>query len=202
MIKAVLFDYGGVLTEGGTTGCIQRFIGAVYDLPPETIDADRDLMLAARSGEIDEASFFEQMNKRHPEGERLNRQNFLAHSDIFAKSEPVYALAARLRTSGIQTGILSNIYDFTGDELRRQGFYDGFDPVILSCTEHVAKPEPEIYQRAIARLGVKPDEVIFVDDFERCLVPVRSMGWHAVLAVSPEQIVKDVERIIAEEAGQ
>lgn len=193
MIKAVLFDYGGVLTEGGTTGCIQRFIGAVYGLPPEKINADKDLMLAARSGHISEAAFFEQMNERHPEGVRLNRQNFLAHSDIFVKSAPVYSLAARLRGAGIKTGILSNIYDFTGEALRRRGFYDGFDPVILSCFEHLAKPEVAIYQRAMKRLGVHSGEIIFVDDFERCLVPARVLGWHTVHARSPHQIVTDVD---------
>lgn len=201
MIKAVLFDFGGVLTEGGTSGCVQRIFGSIYGIDPTHINKDSDLMLDARTGLITERDYFDQMNRRHPEGARATRDNYLATADIFVKSEPVYTLAIHLRKRGIATGILSNIIDTAGDELRRRGFYEGFEPVILSYQEHLAKPDPAIYKIAIERLGVAPNEILLIDDQEKCRPPAEALGMHFIVATSPQQIVADTKALIAEQNG-
>jgi len=35
---------------------------------------------------------------------------------------------------------------------------------MFSCAEHVAKPDPEIYLRALGRLGAKPAEAVYIGD--------------------------------------
>ena len=39
-----------------------------------------------------------------------------------------------------------------------------FDTVIFSCSVHMAKPEPEIYRKALADLGIDAAEAVFVGD--------------------------------------
>lgn len=201
MIKAVLFDYGGVLTPGGTSGCVQRIFGQIYGIDPVLINEDYDVLFRARQGKMTTQEFFDEMNRRHPEGERATAEKYLALCDTFVKSEPVYDLAARLRQQGVATGILSNINDIVADELRARGFYDGFSPVILSCEEKLAKPEPEFYQIAVDRLGVSPHEIAFVDDQEKCRPPAEALGMHFILATSPAQIVHDTEEMVRNENG-
>jgi putative hydrolase of the HAD superfamily len=199
MIKSVLFDYGGVLTEGGTSGCIQRTFASIYGIDPSEIDADADLILRDRQGTILEQDYFDEMNRRHPSGPRADRRSYLAACDVFEKSVPVYRLAEQLRKHGIVTGILSNINEAVAEELRARGFYDGFDPIVLSCEEGMAKPEPGFYDLALQRLGCKPDEVAFVDDQDKCRPPAEALGMHFILARSPGQIVSDVVALIRAE---
>lgn len=199
MIKAVLFDYGGVLSPGGLAGCVPRSIARLYGVNISDLSGDTDLLRRAARGQISEEEYFAELNQRHPDGPRLNLQSYLAAQDIFERSEPVYELAGRLREAGIRTGILSNINDIAANELKRRGFYDGFDPLILSYKEKMAKPDPQFYQLAIDRLGLHPDEVIFIDDQERCRQPAEALGMHFVLAVSPQQIVQDVTTILGKE---
>ena len=201
MIKAVLFDYGGVLTEGGKVGCVQRLFGRIYGIDPLKINDDRDILTRARLGTISQEEFFSEMNRRHPEGRRANRSNYMANADNFKKSEAVYSLAERLRLNRITTAILSNIFDIVADELRARGLYDGFDPVVLSCQEKLAKPDQRFYQIAIDRLHLRPEEILFIDDQAKNRQPAEALGMHFILATSPEQIVRDVEAAIYKQNG-
>lgn len=201
MIKAVLFDYGGVLSEGGRAGCVPRSIAKVYKIDVSELANDADVFVRAPRGQITKEEYFAELNRRHPDGPRLNLENYLASQDIFEKSLPVYDLAARLRQNGIKTGILSNINDIAADELRRRGFYDGFDPIVLSYQEKMAKPDPKFYQLALERLGCAAEEVLFIDDQEKCRPPNPVTGMHFILAESPGQIVRDTEELILKENG-
>lgn len=198
MIKAVLFDFGGVLSEAGKRGSIRRIFGEVYglDLDVATID---DIVRKMWRGQISDEEFLAEINRRYPHTPPVTPDEFRAAMDEFTRSELVYALAAELRAKGIKTGILSNIFGLGVKPLRAGGFYDGFDPVLLSCEVGYAKPEKAFYDLAVERLGVHPEEILFIDDQEICLEPARNMGMHTLLAQSPDQIVADTKRIISEQ---
>lgn len=198
MIKAVLFDFGGVLTPGGGSGSIQKLFAGMFGLDIADVQVD-DLHHSLRRGEISDDEFFAEINRRHPNSPPATREAFLAKTDIFVRSEPVYELAEKLRANGIKTGILSNMYDMTAQVLWEKGFYDGFDPVVLSCEEHFAKPDREFYQIAVRKLGVQPQEVLFIDDQQKCMPPAQALGMRIILAENAEQIVRDAKTILKRE---
>lgn len=113
----------------------------------------------------------------------------------------VRQLATQLRGQGIRTGILSNTILTMPMVLQLLGGYRGFDPVVLSSKEKIAKPNPEIYRLAVKRSRVKPEEIIFIDNRERNLVPAQAMGMKVVLAKNSDQIVSDVKQILRSENG-
>lgn len=197
MIKAVLFDFGGVLTESGKSGFVVESLAQIYDVPLEQLDIKQD-HYSLRRGRGDADELFARLNKQF--GKHVTKQMFLdkAHG-MFKPSQEVYDLAERLRSYGIQTGILSNIFAMNADVLREQGRYDGFSPVILSCEEGYAKPDPEFYDIAIEKLGVEPSEILFVDDQQKCIGPARKLGMFTVTALNPSQIVEDVTKIVEAE---
>lgn len=199
MIKVVLFDFGGVLTESGKTGFVTESLAAVYGVRPEDLDVRQDHYLLRR-GKGDVQALFDRLNKQF--GKQVTKEIFLdkVHG-MFVPSSEVYDLAARLREHGIRTGILSNIFSMNADVLREQGRYDGFDPVILSCDEGYAKPDPELYEIAIKKLGVQPEEILFVDDQEKCMGPARDFGMKTLIAEDPGQIVHDVTKIVEQQNG-
>jgi epoxide hydrolase-like predicted phosphatase len=199
MIKAVLFDFGGVLTESGKSGFTGSLMAELYGVDVESLDIGKDHALMRRGREADEA-LFERLNAKY--GKQITKQMFVDKAQsAFKPSQNVYDLAARLREHGIKTGLLSNIFKMNAERLRADGWYDNFSPVVLSYAEGYAKPDPEIYDIAIRKTGVQPAEILFIDDQAKCINPARALGMKVVTAVSPEQIVADATALIEAENG-
>ncbi|MEO5627383.1 MAG: HAD-IA family hydrolase [Candidatus Saccharimonadales bacterium] len=196
MIKAVLFDYGGVLSAGRH---VTHDLAMAADLPLDQIDV-ADLHGQLCTDDISTKAFFEAFNRRHKTNITIE-QFIIASEDIFEKAPEVYNLAQKLEDKGIKTGILSNIYKVIADEIRKRGLYDGFGPIILSCSEGIMKPNKEIYQRAISELGYSPNEILFIDDQEKCLPPARDLGMYVIKADSEAQIVADTKALLKEQNG-
>lgn len=200
MIKAVLFDFGGVLTEGGKAGDIQRTIAKLCRRQPEDIQVDDIHQKFVRS-QITDAEYFDEVNRRYPCASPVTTASFLEGSAIYVRCKPVYELASKLREHGIRTGVLSNMYPMSAEKLRAEGFYDGFDPVVVSASERLAKPEPAFFELALERLGLPGNEVLFIDDQERFREVSESFGMHFITASSPGQIVNDTKALIQRENG-
>jgi len=200
VIKAVLFDFGGVLSEAGKRGSVRGWLGRVYGLDVD-VQKMQDVFRKMWRGQMSDDEFMDEIRRRFPDTPIVDKGDFMQHMQHFNRSEPVYALAERLRQHGLKTGVLSNVFSIGVQALRAGGFYNGFDPVLLSCEVGYAKPDPEFYQMAIDRLGVQPEEIIFIDDQQYCIDPAQEMGMHVILARSPEQIVHDAEAIVFQENG-
>ena len=199
MIKAVLFDFGGVLTEAGKSGAVAATVAKLCDRKPADIDIN-DLHERYVRGFITEAEYFAGINKRYPCANPITVESFVAESgEFYSKSEPVYELVAQLREHHIVTGLLSNVYEFGAKKLQADGLYDGFDPLILSYKEGLAKPDPELFERALERLKLPGNEVLFIDDQERFEEQAEHVGMHFIWAQAPEQIVADTKALFLRE---
>lgn len=55
-----------------------------------------------------------------------------------------------------------------------------FDDTILSFEVGIVKPDPAIYEMAATRLGVTPEECIFVDDIEQFCTVAADLGMKAI----------------------
>lgn len=198
MIKAVLFDYCGVLTEGGKVGAIRRTISKLTGHNFSEIEVG-DLHDRLVCDEIGEDEYFAEIDRRYPSKNPTTRERFIANSDIYTHSELVYTLAAKLRASGVQTAIISNMYGFAADKLRAEAAYADFAPVLLSNELHVAKPDRAIFEIALQKLGVRANEVLYIDDQTRFRPVVEALGMHFIAAISPQQIVQDTNALLLKE---
>jgi putative hydrolase of the HAD superfamily len=79
--------------------------------------------------------------------------------------EPMWTLAREVRASGVKTAILSNgvpeVMARVGGE---RPLAEIFDVVVVSYELGHAKPDREIYEATLSRLGLAPQEALFVDD--------------------------------------
>jgi putative hydrolase of the HAD superfamily len=198
VIKAVLFDFGGVLSEGGKAGAIRSVFAKAYGVPADSLRFEQS-GLQALKGLISDDEFLAAMNQRHPDAPPVTKRQFMATASALTRCEPVYQLAQMLRDHGIATGLFSNTLRMTVTYLRGRGLYDAFDPLLLSCDMHTLKPELQFYQLALDRLGLPPHEVLLIDDQQKFLDPARTMGMRTILATSPQQIVHDTKALIEEE---
>jgi putative hydrolase of the HAD superfamily len=97
----------------------------------------------------------------------------------------------------VRTGILSN--SFVGAREREQeayGFEDLVDEIVYSHESGMSKPDPRIYALACSRLGVRPEETVFLDDAERCVAGAREAGLHAVQYQDTAQAIEEIEKLL------
>ncbi len=72
--------------------------------------------------------------------------------------------------------------------LKRFGFFDRFETVLLSGTEKLIKPDPRFFALLSSRHGVVPEKSIFIDDVEKNVEGARRVGFHAHRFTSPEAL--------------
>jgi putative hydrolase of the HAD superfamily len=98
-----------------------------------------------------------------------------------------HALLDALRERGLKTGLVSNTMDprwLLLRDLDEQGLAERFDAVVFSSDIGVRKPRPEIFQHALAELGVTADRALFVGD--RLIADIRGardVGMRTVQAM-------------------
>jgi putative hydrolase of the HAD superfamily len=95
--------------------------------------------------------------------------------------ETVQTLAA-LKTQGVELGIISNFDSRLFSVLRGLGLADTFDTVTISSLAQAAKPAPRIFQLALDKHAVDPEEALHIGDSLRDDVEgARKAGLHAIL---------------------
>ena len=67
-----------------------------------------------------------------------------------------------------------------------------FDDVVVSATERVLKPEPEIYQILLRRNGLVAEDCVFIDDSEKNVIGARDVGMSAIHFRNPQQMADEL----------
>ena len=95
-----------------------------------------------------------------------------------------------------KVGLISNAWSGLRGFITRQRFEDVFDDLIISAEIGLMKPDPRIYQLALERLGAKPEEAVFLDDFRRNVEAARSIGMAAIHFTQPEQALDELKELL------
>lgn len=88
-------------------------------------------------------------------------------SSRMAISEANLGVLQSLRTAGYRLGIVSNAHflpEMMWEDIRRLGIADSVDSVVFSSEIGVRKPHPAIFRRVLDKLGMPPEEAMFVGD--------------------------------------
>jgi putative hydrolase of the HAD superfamily len=194
-IRAVIFDFGGVLCFHPERDLIARaaeHCGVEYDKFLRALwknrtayDAGQDAReywraVAAHAGRTFDDDLIARMIEREVE--------FWSRYD-----SRVFAWIDDLRASGVKTGILSNLPRPLGERLREtDGFLDHFDHVTFSYELGIVKPQREIYEDAVHGVGVAPDEALFLDDRSENIEGAREAGLLAELFTTWEEFAAEM----------
>ncbi len=205
MIKAVLWDFGGVFTTSPFEA-FARFERA-HNLPKEFIrtinstNPDTNAWAQFESSAIDVAEFDAAFRaEAEALGHRVDGKDVLEL--LSGEFRPRMAAALRECKKHYKVGCITNNMKKAGEgpamaasderaEKARQVMAE-FDIVVESSVEGVRKPNPRIYQIACDRLGVTPDQAVFLDDLGINLKPARAMGMTTIKVVSEEQAIGEL----------
>ena len=187
-MKAIIFDWGGVLCEETALGLVSYFSKALQVAPDALVKAFRPFLAAFQKGQISEDNLWQGMCAALGI-ERLHNPSLWGEAlrAIYVPKQEMFALAARLKEKGYTVGLLSNAEMAAMDFFYEQG-YAMFDAAVFSCAEGMRKPEQRIYEIALERLGVHPHEAIFIDDRVDFITGAKKLGIHTILFKDPEQV--------------
>jgi putative hydrolase of the HAD superfamily len=202
-VRAVLFDYGGVLAEGP----FEAF--ALYErnrgLPEgfiRTLNSTNHHDNAWARFERSELGFDEfcdafEAEARDSGGSLDTRELF---ATISGSLRPEMVEAVRRCSVHFKTGLLTN--NFVSAQIgssvaedRRDGLIALFDVVVESSRTGIRKPDPRFYLLACEQLDIRPEEAVFLDDLGINLKPARELGMITIKVEDPSQALDDLETV-------
>ena len=193
-IRAVVFDFGGVVirTPFEMASGLERRLGLAagsLDLAgPFDPDAD-PLWRRFRAGEFTELGYWQRQADHHAEliGAGPDRLRSLMDSLFDAPREEILRsetrlLRRRLAEQGFRVAALTNDLSRFHDPawIERMDVLDKFDPFVDLSNTGILKPDPRGYLRVLDGLGMKPEEVLFIDDQPVNIVGAEKVGMVAV----------------------
>ncbi len=196
-MKTMFFDWGGVVADDPGDDFLTKVLRDVGASPNQIQEIFQQYMKQFMRGEISEVEYWNELRSNY--GLEIHdsiSEEFRKWSGLVANQE-VLALVDKAKDRGWQTAVLSNVIEPTYNALQEAGLYDKFDAVIASCKEGLVKPEIGIYQIALERLNVTPEESVFIDDKQANLNPAIEMGFKVILAENPRQIIRDVNEVLS-----
>ena len=188
-VKNLMFDLGGVIMDICRANCVAAFAALGMK------DADSFFgeykqtgpFLQLEAGEIDPATFRERMRRLITA--TVSDADLDAALNRFLTGIPVHRLRALEALKG-RYGIylLSNTNpimwnsriaeQFRADGHDREYYFDG---MLTSFEARAIKPAPAIFEEAIARFGIKPEETLFLDDSRSNLDGAAALGFKTML---------------------
>lgn len=198
MIKAIIFDIGGVIvrTEDHSSRRQWEKKLGLAEWESETIVFNSEMGTKAQCGSITDAELWIWV------GQRLNlddselaafRAGFWA-GDVLDSELVDYI--RMLNGTGYQTAVISNATDNLQNALSNQHqIADAFDLIVGSATEKVMKPDPRIYQRTLARLGRQPEEAVFIDDFAHNIQAAQELGMATIHFKKGTDVAAELEKL-------
>ena len=211
MIKAVFWDFGGVIT----TSPFDSF--NIYEesqnLPKDLIrtinstNPDNNAWAKLERSEIDQEEFdslFEVESRQF--GHSIPGKQILSLVKGQIRPEMVKAIR-EIKDKLIQGCLTNNIQSTEDQELEKdnvgtaisgtnQEIMGLFDFVFESSKENVRKPDPDFYKLACQKGGVNPHEVIFLDDLGINLKPAKALGMKTIKVVKSKNALLELQTFL------
>jgi len=195
MIKAIIFDFGQVIIDYDFTqmyfdfekrvGLPQGFVKNYYDKNWDAvilgdISLEKfmlDMQEAAAKKDLDflEIWLEEMLKAREANTELL---------DLIKKLRKHYLV-----------GLLSNASPARVAVDERIGIYKNFDFVLLSCREHLQKPDAKFYELALKETKSEPRDVVFIDDMEPNVSAAKDVGINGILYTDNKELIEDLKQL-------
>jgi len=207
-IQAVLWDFGGVITDS-PFDAFRRY-EAARGLPPDfirtlnTIDPDTNAWARFERSEITVAQFDEAFaQESRAQGHEVRGADVV--DLLYGPIRPRMVQALRICKRHFRNACLTNNVigagphglPTTADRAAQVREVLGlFDAVIESSKVGARKPERRFFEIALERVGVAPEHAVFLDDLGINLKPARAMRMTTIKVGDPEVALDELETVL------
>jgi putative hydrolase of the HAD superfamily len=211
-IRAVLFDFGGVILSSPIDGF--RAYERARELPAgflqrlNSTDPDTNAWACMERGELDEATFCARLEAEAlAAGHAIDARLILGQLtgqirpemvEVIRTLQPRYRLACLTNNMPIGHGSAMTRNPELAAEIAQ--VLALFEHVVESCKIGARKPEPRFYARACEIVGVAPEHCVFLDDLGINLKPARAMGMATIKVGDPAAAIAELEAILGHPA--
>jgi len=204
MIKAVVSDFGGVLTNPlleAFTAAHERTDVTFEQLGKAMASATeaaggRHPLFELEKGLISETEFRERLEAELGVSFAGFRDHYWEHLN---PNEEMIAYMRELKGRGLRMALLTNNVREWEPLWRSMLPVDEiFEVVVDSAFVGMRKPDPEIFELTLERLGggIRPEDCVLVDDIDLNCEAARALGMSAVLFRSNEQARAEIETVL------
>jgi epoxide hydrolase-like predicted phosphatase len=193
MIKAIIFDWGGVLIDNPTDNLMKYCAESLEVDVKRFKNAFSKYESVFQKGKISENKLWDkicsELNLKKPSSKSLWKN---AVKNIFKDKKQIYNLILLLKKRGYLIGFLSNTEMPAREYFLENGYEKYFDATIFSCIEKTVKPEEKIYNLTLKRLNVKANESVFIDDKLDYIDGAKKVGMNGIVFKTPKQLIKEL----------
>ena len=195
MIKAILFDAGGVIVTHGSQ--IDSFAKIFKTNDKEKLWKNINHLVGPLcSGEISEVEYWKRVSKSeniNPSEVPDNLWN-LNYAESTVVNKDVLLLIKNLRNK-YKTILISNTLKAHAEINVKRGVFEYFDDVVNSYEVHLSKDTIRIFNLALKRNKLLPEECIFIDDIQKFLDIANSIGIKGILYKNIFQLKNDLNKL-------
>ena len=187
MIKAIIFDFAGVISTEGYTIWVRELIASGIENKSSYFQYIADKM---DRGDISVQEFSREVAKK------VGVASEDVWKEIYKRIKINYELLdliLKLKKK-YKIGLLSNYcHTWLNELIINYELEKYFDSKVISSLHKVIKPEKEIYQISLNSLNIKPEEAIFFDDRQKNVDGGEKVGIKSFLFTTNQKFREDLE---------
>jgi len=187
MIKAIIFDCFGVLTTEGW----QEF-KQTYFIDPAKLNEANKLNYLADQGKMNH----DELIPLIADLAQIPVSQARDEIDDYQPNKLLFEYIRKDLKKDYKIGMLSNVSDDWIVKMFSPEQVTLFDNIALSFNIGHAKPEPEAYKFAADKLGVNPDQCVFIDDRSYFVAVAKTLGMQGIEYKNFEQMKLELETIL------
>lgn len=197
MIKAILFDFGGVIAEEGFKNGLQAIARKQGLDPDRFFSVAQDLVYSTGYvlGQAAEQAYWETIRRETglKIGDAQLRKEVLSR---FIVRPAMMDLVQDLKMKGFLVGILSDQSNWLEELDQKYDFLRHFDRIFNSYHLHKSKKDPSLFREVCTLLRVDPQEVLFIDDNPENIKRAASTGLKTIHFREMAAFREDLNKIL------
>lgn len=203
MIKNIIFDIGNTLLSFDPIGYLKKefsneeVLNSLYETifkSPEWVSLDR--------GTITQKEAVMRFCSRQPSLEKEIKYIMGSWSKILIPMEESITLLNYLKSTGCSIYLLSNFHEKAFEYIYDKfSFIKEVNGMVISYRVKLLKPEKEIYELLLKKYSLKPDQSVFIDDFDKNVEAAEKLGIHGICFKDAKSVYGYINKLNEEQAS-
>ncbi|MGY4884071.1 MAG: HAD family hydrolase [Nanobdellota archaeon] len=195
MIKAIIFDFGNVISRFDNNlfiNKISNYTNKSKEELKEIIYFKNNLPVLYESGKLSSQEFFEKITQLCDLN--ISKKDFIeAYTNKFTPIDSTFDLIKKLKKN-YKIGLLSNTSEWDFEfRIKPLPVFRFFDAVSLSYEVKASKPDVKIFKDITKKLNLKPEECVYIDDIKEYSDKAKELGMKAINYTSNPELLKELK---------